>query len=109
MGIGRFFLHDFFTAMELNEIERTNKRRDRGIRRVGKQMRERHEELQDQVDRLTLFTVALAELSVAKGAITRDELHKMIHEIDMRDGVADGKIAADLTTPQLITDDDVVK
>ena len=49
------------------------------------------EELEIKVDRLTLVTQALWELLQAKAGLTESDLTALIEEIDLRDGVKDGK------------------
>ena len=50
------------------------------------------EYLEDNIDRLTLITQALWELLQKKVGIEESELTALIEEIDLRDGVLDGKI-----------------
>jgi len=49
-------------------------------------------DLQHQVQRLQLLNQALWELLRNKLSLTDDELAGKAHEVDMRDGVADGKM-----------------
>ena len=48
--------------------------------------------LEDDINRLTLITQALWELLQKKVGIEESELTDLIEEIDLRDGVLDGKI-----------------
>ena len=50
------------------------------------------EYLEDRIERLTLITQALWELLQKKVGIEESELTALIEEIDLRDGVLDGKI-----------------
>ena len=50
------------------------------------------EYLEDNIDRLTLITQALWELLQKKVGIKESELTTLMEEIDLRDGVLDGKI-----------------
>jgi hypothetical protein len=49
------------------------------------------EDLQAQVDRLTLFSLALAELLVERGGTTEPAILAKVEEIDLRDGRRDAK------------------
>lgn len=50
------------------------------------------EYLEDNIDRLTIITQALWELIQKRVGIEESELTSLIEEIDLRDGVLDGKI-----------------
>lgn len=56
----------------------------------------RIEELEDEVSQLTIVVEALLEKLNEKGSFTREELAAKIAEIDLRDGLADGKITKEL-------------
>ena len=47
---------------------------------------------EQQVDRLTLVCMAMWELLSAKTDLTEDDLIAKVREIDLRDGVEDGKL-----------------
>src|SRR5688572_30641664 len=49
------------------------------------------EDLQNQVDRLSLFAMALAELLTERGGLTEEILLAKVQEIDLRDGRRDAK------------------
>lgn len=49
--------------------------------------------LENRLDRLHLITQALWELVRKKLALTDEDLTKLIEEIDLRDGVRNGKVA----------------
>jgi len=49
--------------------------------------------LRERVDQLELLNKALLELVVAKGVIDHDELSVMLQQIDLLDGIEDGKIS----------------
>ena len=48
--------------------------------------------LEDRLGRLTLVCMALWELLKERGELTEEDLATKVREIDLRDGVADGKI-----------------
>lgn len=51
-------------------------------------------ELRHQVERLALLNQAMWEILQSRLKVTDAELEKVAHDIDMRDGKADGKISA---------------
>jgi hypothetical protein len=54
------------------------------------------DELEVQVNRLTLFAIALAELLAERGSLTEELLMKKVAEIDLRDGRRDGRMQTSL-------------
>lgn len=63
--------------------------------------REEMRELQHQVARLALLNQALWEILCERLGLTEEELVRRAHEIDLRDGVPDGKIShRAVTCPQ---------
>ena len=54
-------------------------------------LQQRVEELEDDLARVALLTMALAKLCVDKGVLTADELNARMSEIDLADGTEDGK------------------
>lgn len=50
------------------------------------------EDVQLQVDRLTLFAMALAELLAERGGLTEDVILAKVQQIDLRDGRRDSKL-----------------
>lgn len=52
------------------------------------------EPLMQRIDRLELLCKALTELVVSKGIATREELSVVTQQLDLADGVEDGKISA---------------
>ena len=51
-------------------------------------------ELRDQVERLALMCQAMWELVRARASLSDAELEKLAQEIDLRDGMADGKLTS---------------
>jgi len=48
--------------------------------------------LQEQVEKLTLICMAMWSLIKEKTALTEQDLENRVHEIDLSDGVADGRV-----------------
>jgi hypothetical protein len=51
-------------------------------------------ELEDQVAHLTLINEAVLRILEKKGVFARDEFRSLLVEVDLEDGVHDGKLAA---------------
>ncbi|NOT29833.1 MAG: hypothetical protein HOP15_05215 [Planctomycetes bacterium] len=99
MGIGRFFLHDFFTAAELNLLEDQLTRRNAQDSKRHKSAKARVEALESDLERVALLTRALADLCLSKGLLTRDELIGQIQEADLADGKRDERLQAKVVMP----------
>ena len=95
MGLERYLLHDFFTALELNDLER----RGRLERRARVSQRQRADRLEAEVGRAALLLRSLAELCIAKGVITAEELRRQMLAVDLVDGVADQRLDPRLVAP----------
>jgi hypothetical protein len=50
------------------------------------------EDLEEDVGRLSLLLRVLLDACIKKGVVTHDEFSRMIGEIDMLDGVQDGRL-----------------
>lgn len=49
--------------------------------------------LEDEIDHLTLINEALLRMLEKKGVFARDEFRSLLVEVDLEDGVHDGKLA----------------
>ncbi len=92
MSWTRYLFHDYFTARSLNQLDATAERRRRQASSQRIDIRSRCSELEDDVGRLALLVHALAEACVRKGVLWREEIAAMVTEVDLLDGVADGKL-----------------
>jgi len=54
-------------------------------------------DLTEQLDKLTLITMAIWELMHEKTGLTEQELMHRVKEIDLRDGKADGKVTREVS------------
>jgi hypothetical protein len=68
----------------------------RAVRHSGfspeRELRDRVEELEDDLGRALLLLHAVCEASLSKGLFTQSELDRFIEAIDVSDGRADGKL-----------------
>ncbi len=74
-------------------IDKESKRKMRSLSSENRVLAEKLDDLEGSVDRLTLITQALWELLQDKVGISESELTTLIEEIDLRDGVLDGKFS----------------
>lgn len=65
---------------------------------VALQARQDVRELRHQVERLSLLNQALWEILREKAGLTDADLERKAHEIDLRDGVEDGKMGGNALT-----------
>ena len=99
MGLSRYFLHDFFTAHELNQMEERERRRRQQQRRWRRADHERIQELEDQLARVAMLARGLADACLAKGVLTREELAHFLLEADLADGAQDGGLDPSVALP----------
>ena len=99
MGLERYFLHDFFTAHELNELERRTRSERAFQHRQRLSALKRAEAAEDELARVALLARSLAELCLAKGLITAEELRQRMLTVDAVDGKRDARLAPGLVEP----------
>jgi len=99
MGWERYFLHDFFTARELNELEEKHALRSRFERQLRASTSARIAALENDLARVALLARALADVCIAKGVLTKEELMRQLLEADAADGKRDEKLAAKVVMP----------
>lgn len=66
------------------------------------QLVDRVTQLEDDLSRTLLLLQALTETCIAKGMLTREELATMAEQVDLSDGVADGKLDLQTIRPPLV-------
>jgi hypothetical protein len=71
--------------------ERTNDPRIELVDRVN--------QLEDDLGRMLLLIQALAESCIEKGVLSREEIAQMAENVDLVDGVADGKLDPQIIRP----------
>jgi hypothetical protein len=99
MSLSRYFLHDFFTARELNQLEERERRRREQQRRWRRADHQRIEVLEEQLARVAMLARGLADACLSKGVLTREELAGFLLEADLADGVEDGGLDPDVALP----------
>ena len=99
MSLSRYFLHDFFTAREFNQLEQRERRRRDQQRRWRRADHQRIQVLEDQLARVAMLARGLADACLAKGVLTKQELAHFLLEADLADGVEDGGLDPDVALP----------
>lgn len=81
------------------KIRAVNQRFSRRLRREARNRAQRVEELELALGRVAMLARALAELGLAKGAFTREELERALVDADLADGQGDGGLDPDVALP----------
>jgi hypothetical protein len=88
----------FFDAFEgvgpMRDVPGVGKGASSSTNRIAHETRTEVRDLKFQMERLILLNQALWELLRTRLNLTDADLEAMIHEVDMRDGVVDGKITS---------------
>lgn len=99
MALERFFIHDFFTAIELDRIDKRIRRGHLAGARQRTSQARRIEEMECGLGRVALLARALAELCLEKGVLTPAELRARLQAVDPDDGVTDGRLDSSVVLP----------
>ncbi|HTF87616.1 MAG TPA: hypothetical protein VK843_04345 [Planctomycetota bacterium] len=102
MGLTRYLFNDWFTAIELDQVEQ---RLD--IQRQHRLLTERDvsaqaariDELERNLGRVAVLSRALAEACLQAGVLELEALKAKILEADLADGVEDGKLDPRVVMP----------
>lgn len=89
------FLWDITQSWQLSDIKDQADVAHSSAKRIeSKTDRQQHQlnKLEQQVDRLTLIVTGLCEHLLASGSATAEQLQTIIDDIDLRDGVWDGRL-----------------
>lgn len=87
------FLWEFY---QQNRLADANSKVDRAISNAER-IEARLNRLESTIDQVTLINVALAELMAEKLGLSESDILNRIREIDLRDGVQDGKLFSGVT------------
>lgn len=94
MSMMRYLMSgNFWTAGEFDRLDQSISRQRFAASRLTHKLSIRIRDLESEVDRLTLLTHALMNVCLKKKLMTGDEIKAMVREVDLTDGVVDGKIA----------------
>jgi len=91
MGLTRYFLHDFWTAREFDQLDEELERARIRSAHHQDQLLTQLEDLERDIGRLTLTVRALVDVCLAKGLFEKGELTSRMKRIDLSDGVEDGR------------------
>ena len=89
----RSLLHDFWTARALNEIDEQLAATRRARAHSDHTTRARIDALEDDDARLTLLLRSLTDVAIESGAVSREDLGRVLERTGVLDGVPDGKLA----------------
>jgi hypothetical protein len=84
---------------QIEDRDRIRRRAHLASVRARLRLQQRVEQLEDDLARVGLVTLALAKLCVEKGVLSPDELNAKMSEVDLADGVEDGRASPDATEP----------
>lgn len=90
MGLARWMFNDWFTAHELEVVDRRLEQHAARLEREADLNAEAIGLLRADLERLALLTHSLAELCLENKVLTREQLKQRMLDLDLRDGVQDG-------------------
>lgn len=83
------FDNDWIQRADIDNLQRNNMMLRSRVARDGGRIRN----LEEEIDHLTLINEALLRMLEKKGVILRDEFRALLVEVDLEDGVHDGKLS----------------
>lgn len=93
-------IKSYLTGEEFESMEdRVTRLRSETIE-IQANPKDRVQELEDDLARATLLIYVLCEACIQKGVMTREEFETAAAEIDLFDGVADGRLDPAVVRPQ---------
>ncbi len=84
MGLARWMFNDWFTAHELDQLDRRTAEHDA---RTDEELDALHDslvQLRADLERTSLLAKALADLCIERGVLTREQLHDKLLALDGR-------------------------
>ena len=90
-------MNSFYPAINNTRIARAQEEARR-VRSKATDSDFRAARLEGRVDRLAMLCAALWDLVKEQGDLTEEDLFQRVEDIDLRDGVLDGKVARETTT-----------
>lgn len=82
----------FGETTDLEVLRRANRAAARRRERSVKNLKDRVEELEDWLGELALLNQTMLRMLLEKASFTKEELARVMREVDLLDGVADGKV-----------------
>ena len=80
-------------------LARLEKRNSEMARRLGRSGRVTAKMLQDDLGRMALLLRSVTELCIEKGVFSDGELARKLEQVDIADGVTDGRLDPDVVMP----------
>lgn len=94
-----YSMSKYFGDRQRETIDRRLKRMRERAYDPRIQLVDRVNQLEDDLGRVLLLVQALAETCIAKGVLDRKEIAQMAKQVDLADGVADGKLDPQTVRP----------
>jgi len=92
MGVSRWLFNDWFTAHELDQVDQKLEQHNARMEAEADAAADAISGMRADIERLALLVHSLGELCLEHGVLTREQLRKRMLEIDLRDGVRDGRL-----------------
>ena len=97
-----FLISKYFSTRHSEMLDSKQKRFRAGSLGSRIHTEDRVNQLEDDLGRALLLLQALAETCIVKGVLTREELATMAEQVDLSDGVADGKLDLQTIRPPVV-------
>ncbi len=86
MGLARWIFNDWFTAHELDQLDRRNAEREERTEDELDALHDSLVRLRADLERVSLLAKSLADLCIERGLLTREQLHDKLLALDRADG-----------------------
>lgn len=90
-------LWDVFQHVQIRNARQSASNAQRDAKHTNFQVNVEIARLESKIDNLALICEALVQILVERGGVTEREITEKITEIDLRDGLADGKFSGNPT------------
>ena len=91
-----FYTNPTTNRRTLREIQQTQDVRNAGQRNRNRQTEDRLATIEADNAQMKLYLVALTRMLLNRKITTPEELQRLIEEVDLMDGEADGKVTGDI-------------
>ncbi|MCH2123755.1 MAG: hypothetical protein MK165_03125 [Pirellulaceae bacterium] len=99
MSVLRYLNHDWWQTQEIERCEQEMRDLRRKSSRQRATLHDEIDEVNDDLARTVLLLHALVQACLRKGLLTREDITAVATELDLKDGVQDGKLNPQLARP----------
>jgi hypothetical protein len=92
MSWNRYLNHNWWQTEQIDTLNRRMRHAQNSQTSADARLREEIDLLSNDLGRALLLLHSLVETCVRKGVLTREEIREAARELDLADGVADGKV-----------------